>query len=581
MRCSLSAAWKAIVEEAVDIWHSIRDQRCTLGFLFAVICVLFVIVGNVILLIGINFWLTVFPVEEGLLMHNSSQIAIQVVASMLMVIFFTAAAGVFVLCYGGVPLWRALTDTKRMRGPLYRGFLLVASGASNGICGILGVYSMSHTPEFLQAVLLCCIPFSAQVWTVIFIPEERKRNYLSLFFVFAFLLFVAGVLLSSITAFTQQSDEAEKASWEWTLIYLLSCVAFGLWCVIQRLYLDAMIVRDVECDDGCSDAAAEQGEKGHGGGLVGAARRHKKSRAKSVYQREEASEARTSKRSDGGIELVTANVGSGSGNGAAAESVGMNSVELVVVAVRSLAGSPNKFADQPMEESPNAPAAATATAHPHSADAVDTHGYEAHRPHPLPHDAGADDGTAYDDNDDDEVTAAHALLLAEKRSWGRQSVSDNAAKLLLLVAGLLFQLIISLALFPVDAIPWFGTSSSVGQAWDGLAASFQFIFHSWVNMRYGLLYTLGYIMSFIGCTFLNEHSPTLASVVLQLAGPVTSLAILIIPQWNVYHDSADVGHKVGGVILLLFGALLYHVWEQRSLRELLERARRHQCVPDA
>ncbi|KPI82569.1 putative multipass transmembrane protein [Leptomonas seymouri] len=159
-----------------------------------------------------------------------------------------------------------------------------------------------------------------------------------------------------------------------------------------------------------------------------------------------------------------------------------------------------------------------------------------------------------------------------KREWASQSVDGNAAKVILLLFGLFFQLLVSVVLFPVDAIPWFGTSDSAQHAWEGFCNSVDFIFASWFNVRHGLLYSLGFAMSFIGCTYLNEHSPTLASVVLQLAGPITSLVIIIVPQWNVYKLDYSVGQQVGGVILLLVAALLYHLWEQESLRRMIAAA---------
>lgn len=476
---------QSVKEEMLNTWAGIRSTEFNLGFLFAVFCVFLVIVGNVMLLIALNFWLVQFPAEEAA--HNSMQIAVQVVPLCFLFFLFLVLSAVFSFFYGGMPLWRALTDTNRIGNVWYRVFLLFASGASNGLSSVLAVYAMTYTPEFIQAVLLCAIPFSAQAWTVIFIAAERKRNYLSLFLIFSFLLFVAGVLLSSLSAFLNPDSTGEKASWAWALLYLASTVLFGLWCVVQRLYLDAMVVKPTEG----GEAAGKT--KTAGTGAAGPAVES----SINAHQREELEGGSAGTDASRGDRKVASNSGA-----AVAE----------------------------------------------------------------------DEGRFSDMDEDDEGLLSPSADMMMKRQWGSQEVEDNAAKLVLLVGGVLFQLLVTFVVFPVDAIPWFGTSSTALEAWYGFRNSMDFIFSSWFHIRHGLLYTLGFAMSFVGCTYLNEHSPTLASVVLQLAGPITSLVIIIIPQWNVYQDSSSVGQKVGGVILLLAAALLYHFWEQQSMRVLQAKA---------
>ncbi|CAJ1008926.1 hypothetical protein Q4I28_004239 [Leishmania naiffi] len=528
--------WQATKEELHRTIDNIRSTKLNLALLFAVFCVLFVIVGNVILLIATNFWIAQFPSDA--LAHNSSQIAIQVVTMLLLVFLFSAMASVFAVFYGALPLWHVLADRNRVGGPWYRLFLLFASGASNGVSSVLAVYAMTYTPEFIQAVLLCCIPFSAQAWTVIFIPAERKRDYLSLCFVASFLLFVAGVLLSSLSAFLHPNEQGEKASWAWALIYLASSILFGLWCVVQRLYLDA-VARKVPLE--------AEGKAAVQDGAPGAPRcakpRENSSRSAIVEVDDSPHRWRTTM-----------------------EEIGRHGPQC------------GKLRDESHTEEPDVgmiSATTTGASHlAHGSPVTDT------VPQCTKTDAGvavgatcAEEGPRFSDMEsDNEMPLSPSAELLVKRHWGSQNVDDNAAKVMLLVVGLLFQLLVSFIMFPVDAIPWFGTSSSVLHAWEGFRNSIDFIFASWIHARHGLLLTLGFAMSFVGCTYLNEHSPTLASVVLQLAGPITSLVIIIIPQWNVYQDSSSVGHKVGGVILLLIAALLYHLWEQQSLRVLLAKA---------
>lgn len=455
-----------LLDEVKNMKHDTRRTKANAATFFAIFCVAIVLVGNVVLLIAINFWLSIMPVDA--LLHNSSQIAVQVISLLFILALFTSFVVAFIVKYGAYPLWDVLVSTQRMGNPFYRMFLLFGSGATNGISTVLSTYALTYTPQYLQAVLLCAIPFSAQAWTVIFIPVERKRRHLSLFFIFSFLFFIGGAFLASTSSFT---DPDSHASVPWTLIYLASAVVFGLWCVVQRLYLDAIVHQPVEAPPSEHVIAG-------------------------------------SRNSEGCSPLTPG--GSGS------------PVEVHISA---------EPAEQHVEEE--------------------------------------------QEEDEDSIPSCDNPH-NNQRQWAKQNVDDTAAKLVLLYVGVAFQILVTFVCFPVDAIPWFGTSKTVGDAWNAFDDSVDFIFDSWINVRYGLLYSLGFAMSFIGCTYLNEHSPTLASVVLQLAGPVTSLMLVIVPKWNVYDEPNHIGEKIGGICFLFISAILYHFWFQHTSRLLAERLRREE-----
>ncbi|EKF39464.1 hypothetical protein MOQ_000309, partial [Trypanosoma cruzi marinkellei] len=466
--------WDVTVSEWKVSLQDMQEAKFTGGFLFAIICVLVVIVGNVILLIALNFWLSIFPPNEAA--SNASQIAVQVIVCCFLVMCFFIVGVLFIVIYGVKPLWHALVDTNRVRGPLFRFMLLFASGATNAITGVLAVHAMSYTPEFIQAVLLSVIPFCAQLWTCVFIAEERKRRYLSITLIASFVFFVAGVLLSSMSSFLDLSETGRTAPWNWTLIYLASAVVFGMWCVVQRLYLDAvMFVPEADASHTSPDSAAP------------------------VCQ---------------------------------ADSVNVSATKIEPAGEKVAVGNDGECEEKP-QPSPNA---------------------------------------RYQDGiqDKEEGPLSEPLLLAQ-REWGKQNKNDFAAKAVLLLVGIVFQALVSFACVPMDAIPWFGKAPNAADAWTSFRASCDFIFKNWNNVRYGILHTLGFFMSFVGCAYLNERSPTLASVVLQLSGPVTSLMLIIVPKWDVYGAHGILGHKIGGVILLLIAGLMYHVWDQASLKELLKR----------
>lgn len=161
--------YHAITDELWHTWDDISNTKMNALFVLALVCCAFVLVGNVIILISYNLWLVSFPQVQ--LVHNSSQIAIQVVQMLFLMMFFSILFVIFVFYHGISPIWHVMTDTNRIRGPWYRFLMMFLSGFSNALCGLLATYSMTYTPQFIQAVLMCSIPFSAQAWTVVFIPE--------------------------------------------------------------------------------------------------------------------------------------------------------------------------------------------------------------------------------------------------------------------------------------------------------------------------------------------------------------------------------------------------------------------------
>lgn len=463
----------AVAEELSTMKEELYSTRANATTFFAVFCVLLVLVANVVLLIAINFWLSIMPLDS--LERNSSQIAIQVVSLALILGFFTLLTLFFAIFHGWKCLYGVIMRTDCVGGRLYRFSLLIASGVTNGLSSVLAVYAMTYTPQFLQAVLLCAVPFSAQAWTVWLIPLERRRKYLSLLFMASLFFFTAGVTLSSMNAF--MNPELEASMW-WALMYAVSAVIFGLWCVVQRLYLDAAIIL----------TPSQCGEESAGEAKVGSA----------------CSGPLTTEPAHA---LVEESLSAAAATHNSEEKEG-----------RATWDEPNNEQDVDLPPPPSHGSLST------------------HEPPP----------TFF--------------------FWGSADPVPTATKLVLLVCGVFVQLLFTLCCFFVDVIPWFGTSNSVGEAWNAFESSVIFIFDSWFNVKYGLLYSLGFAMSFIGCTYLNEHSPTLASIVLQLAGPVTSLMIVLVPSWNVYHDEFQVWWKISGIVLLFMAAGLYQLWDQHSYR---------------
>ncbi|CBH17526.1 hypothetical protein, conserved [Trypanosoma brucei gambiense DAL972] len=436
--------------------HLIRSFKCSFALFFAVLCVLAIIVGNTILLLSVNFWLDLMVKEST---EGFTPIAVQVIVCLFLVLCFGVLIIVYIAVYGIKPLVRALCDTNRVGSPLYRMLLIFSSGATNGLSSALAIYAMTYTPEFMQAVLLSVIPFFAQIWTYALVREERDRCYSSMTLIGSLVLCIAGVLLASLSSFFTTDMSTKKAPWGWAFVYFLSCIVFGLWCVVQRLYFDAIMIKGTK---------PQEGER-----------------------------------------------------------------EL----------------HQPLSHQ-----------HPEITNSGRYEGRDGQR---LPAEAAAAgvDGVTQSNEIEEVASSENAENPMLNREWAKQDENDLAAKALVLFLGIIFQAMVSFAFVPIDAIPGFGNSKDMKESWKNFSATFDFVFASWFNLRFGLLYTLGFLMSFIGCAYLNERSPPLASVVLQLAGPITSLVLIIIPEWDVFGEHGILSHKASGVIFLIIAGWAYHVWE--------------------
>nr|CCC95186.1 conserved hypothetical protein [Trypanosoma congolense IL3000] len=446
MATCFTGLWSNTRAEWVYWFGLLSQATCNFSLIFAIICLAAVIVGNVVLLIGVNFWLHLLFEKLG---DQYNPFALQIVVCLFLSLLFGILTVGYILKCGISPLWRALVEKNRVRGPLYRLFLIFASGATNGVSTVLAIYAMLHTPEFLQAVLMSVIPFFAQVWTYLLVVQERRRHYLSLTVISALLLCIGGILLSSSSSFISSTAANKSPPFGWVFVYFISCVVFGMWCVVQRLYFDAIAIVPEPSEQIQEHSSTQPFDQ------------------------------------DGRVSF----------------------------------GQPDGLGPANSGE------------------------------------AGATD-----------VPKESGLLETEElpindRQWAKQDENDVAAKVLILFLGILFQMLVTFALVPVDAIKGFGSSNGMAHSWDNLQVTFHAIFESWHNLRYGVLHTFGFMLSFVGCAYLNERSPTLASVILQMAAPITSLTLIIVPQWDVFGEHGIVGYKVSGVLMLLIAGWSYHVWD--------------------
>lgn len=142
---------------------------------------------------------------------------------------------------------------------------------------------------------------------------------------------------------------------------------------------------------------------------------------------------------------------------------------------------------------------------------------------------------------------------------------DTSVKVFMLFSDTFWQLVISLALLPADALPWFGNSDNVNNTWHNFMEGIEIVFTVKENTLYGFLYTLGFVFNYLGAAYLNHYSVALCSIVTQLSSPITALVLVIIPSWNKNDDGTPPWYlSLVSIVMLSVAALIYVMWEEKT-----------------
>lgn len=141
---------------------------------------------------------------------------------------------------------------------------------------------------------------------------------------------------------------------------------------------------------------------------------------------------------------------------------------------------------------------------------------------------------------------------------------DTIVKLVLLCADTNSQLLFIMMLLPADAIPWWGQSDTVPDAWSNFVSGLSCLFTCSENFLFCMVYSAGFVFTYVGSAYLNHYSPTLCGMIGQLSSPVTALLLVLIPSWNLNPGQTPWYLSVIAIVLLSVGTLIYGMWEEMT-----------------
>lgn len=557
----------------------LRRVRTTslLQFLWVVLLMLMLLVGNACQVIFLNFWIHQFPKkadkptcrsttgssQSGSGGNSDGPERAEALESSYttFIISATIFSSFFVILLTAYWFWRR-TNLKFVRE--WAGWrLLLGIGAMDTLNSGMAIYAAAHTPEVLQALFVSLVPIYSAFFTKWLLKDPR--SYGNVYVTISFALIMAGVGLASLFSYvaTHQHSADSGASSSgaagvqhkpaflfnflesdggsavardrrlWCFIFFLSVPPTVLMNVWQTMYM----IRYTESDELTSYLAEHEGEA-------------------------ENSILRTSVTSTG--EIRTEVVEDGADVTHRERQAGDLHGQLAAAAAAG-AAAPHGEAGDGAAASAGAPLLASDGNSPRSSG------------------AGSDDvATSVEHRHRLHVPASALHLHGE----------DTTVKLVMLAADTTIQALMAFVLMPLDAMPWFGGSDSIQEVWQNLDDGVDCVLHCPRNLRYCLLYSMGFVLVYIAAAYLNRYSVTLCSMVSQLSGPITALVLIAFPSLNMTGDAAPWYVSVFAVVLLSFGTVIYVYWDEMTGEEkargemqlkwemMEEQARRHQPVDD-
>jgi len=147
----------------------------------------------------------------------------------------------------------------------------------------------------------------------------------------------------------------------------------------------------------------------------------------------------------------------------------------------------------------------------------------------------------------------------------------NYDRTFVLFWGCLFQFITMVVLFPADAIPQFGVSKNIPSVWRNFGDAFMCNFGQgerckMLTFLFGVLFTTGYIFSYVGTLLLNEKSANFAMFASTLTSPIAIVIMKMVPVLAVGVQQTPLWSVIPSAVVLFVGVSLWKNWEETKKR---------------
>ncbi|EPY18200.1 hypothetical protein STCU_10123 [Strigomonas culicis] len=506
-----------------------------LRLFFVLSLVLLLIGGNATQVVALNLWLKRYPPDGAPGTYTTFA-----VSGFLFSAFFLILLILHILFYRP-----DLRFTKERRGWLW----LLLAGCLDTLNSVLAVYAAAHTPAILQALFTALVPIYAAIFTKLFLKD--LRTYHNNWIRSSFSLIIAGVLIASISNFGGDDDDSAGSGaanhtgndtyvWSassgssscssgssgdssssgssrtkdsaldqklWALLFCLSVPVTVLLNVTQTLYMTRYTFDPEFLAYTAQLHVANEPAR----------------RIEAHYNLEGGAEVADHSGVEAQVETIQAQ-----------RHAGLSRSEPFQSDHYKHQPAANRTDAQQQQSVPSA--------------AVDVGSAEAAARTPMSPVVAA-------------AAAAHASF-----HYG----NDTTVKLVMLTVETMLQSLITFALLPVDALPWFGTSTSVEAAWGNFMAGLDCLLHCPMNFICCCLYSSGFVLVYLAAAYLNQYSVTLCSMVSQLGGPITAILLLVFPVLNVTGDMAPWYWSALAIVAMIFGTFIYVLWDHQTEKEKIE-----------
>lgn len=488
-------------------------RMSTTQILWISLLVCLVMVGNFLQIIMLNFWLVSFPSDR-----TAGNYTAFAVPGILFSVFFVLLLFVYMI---------VKRPSIRFAKHAYGWYILVGVGFCDTFNSWLATYAASYTSEVLQALFSNLCPLYA-VFMAKWVLHD-PRTYFNGCIISVFALTIAGILAACLYGMIQ--DRHLEDGRAWISIFFLSIPFRVLMNIWQSLY---MIVYTK--DSAFAEWLRHRLHRGTFGDHA-ASERGTCAHRLSV----------TSQPPSAATTLVEQSF--------ADSDVESNAGRLLIAPPSSASVS------KPLEL-PGGSGGEQASSRPEKEASSVSREPEQDRVRTSPSHATAQGSKPYLAADD---------VMQEIVTIRYHQGEDMIVKLMMLAGETFFQMCFTLALLPADAIPWWGNSNSVSETWTNFEDGIVCVFTIRKNFIYGFLYTLGFVLTYFGCAYLNHYSVGLCSIVGQLSSPITALVLVLVPSWNVMEGGDSPWYcSVVAIFLLSVAALVYVLWEEITDDEKME-----------